>query len=114
AGPDGATRSLLGHWIAEAGVQRAFGVLLPELCDAAFIDIRPALAHLGIRASRADRFAADLGLAAAVEEPRLHAIVEAANASPVPVVLGAHSLVAGGVQLLNQWAWDERDGLPVS
>ncbi|MQC18924.1 MAG: hypothetical protein DWG80_07605, partial [Chloroflexi bacterium] len=108
---DGTARSLLGQWIAEAGAPRAFGELLPQLCDAAFIDIRPALVHLGIRPSRADRFAADLGLADAIEDPALRALVEAANASPVPVVLGGHSLVGGMVPLLNQWAWDEHDGL---
>ena len=106
---DGTARSLLGQWIAEAGVERAFGVLLPELCDAAFIDIRPALVHLGIRPSRADRFAADLGRADLIADAGLRALVEAANASPVPVVLGGHSLVGGVTQLLVQWAWDEHD-----
>ncbi len=106
---DGSARSLLAQWIAEAGVERAFGTLLPELCDAAFIDIRPALAHLGIRPSRADRFAADLGRADAIEDARLREIVEAANAAPVPVILGGHSLVGGTIPLLNQWAWDEHD-----
>ncbi|RLT34603.1 MAG: hypothetical protein DWI58_20385 [Chloroflexi bacterium] len=108
---DGTARSLLGQWIAEAGAERAFGTLLPDLCDAAFIDIRPALVHLGIRPSRADRFAADLGRADVIEDPRLRAIVEAANASPVLVVLGGHSLVGSALPLLNQWAWDEHDGL---
>ena len=108
---DGTARSLLGQWIAEAGPERAFGELLPELCDAAFLDIRPALVQLGIRASRADRFAADLGQAGAIEDPALRRIVAAAVASPVPVVLGGHSLVGGCMHLLNQWAWDEHDRL---
>ena len=108
---DGTARSLLGQWIAEAGAARAFGTLLPELCDAAFIDIRPALVHLDIRPSRGDRFAADLGRADLIEDARLREIVEAANASPVPVVLGGHSLVGSAIPLLNQWAWDDHDGL---
>jgi hypothetical protein len=108
---DGTARSMLGQLLVEAGARRFFGELLPELGQAAFIDIRPALVHLGIRPSRADRFAADLGLAAEVEDPRLREIVEAANASPVPVVLGGHSLVGGVLMLLNQWAWDVHDGL---
>ena len=106
---DGTARSMLGQWIAEAGASRAFGTLLPQLCDAAFIDIRPALVHLGIRPSRHDRFAADLGVADAIEDAALREIVEAANVSPVPVVLGGHSLVGGVLPLLNQWAWDEHD-----
>lgn len=111
AGTDvaGMARSLLGQLIAEAGPERAFGALLPQLCSAAFIDLRPALVQLGIQASRADRFAADLGQAEAVEDPRLRAIVQAARIAPIPVVLGGHSLVGGCLELLNQWAWDERD-----
>lgn len=106
---DGTARSILAALIAEAGPERVFGDLLPQWCDAAFIDIRPTLVHLGIRPSRADRFAADLGDPSAIEDERLRAIVAAAAASPVPVVLGGHSLVGGVVQLLNQWAWDARD-----
>lgn len=111
AGTDasGAARSILGALIAESGPARVFGTLLPEWCDAAFIDIRPALVHLGIRPSRAGRFAADAGLPEAVEDARLRAIVEAAQASPVPVVLGGHSLVGGVLPLVNQWAWDAKD-----
>ncbi len=106
---DGTARSILAALIAEAGPERVFHDLLPQWCDAAFIDIRPTLVHLGIRPSRADRFAADLGDPALIEDERLRAIVAAASASPVPVVLGGHSLVGGVVQLLNQWAWDARD-----
>lgn len=108
---DGTARSMLGQLLEEAGPKRFFSRHLPELAEAAFIDIRPALVHLGIRPSRADRFAADLGLAAQVSDPALREIVEAANASPIPVVLGGHSLVGGVLMLLNQWAWDVHDGL---
>lgn len=113
AGTDtaGTARSLLGALIAEAGPERAFGTLLPELARAAFLDIRPALVHLGIHPSRADRFAADLGRVEEIEDGHLREIVAAAEASPVPVVLGGHSLVGGCLELLNQWAWDEHDGL---
>lgn len=106
---DGTARSILGALIAEAGPERVFGTLLPEWCDAAFIDIRPALVHLGVQPSRADRFAADAGLPAAIEDSRLRAIAEAAQASPVPVILGGHSLVGGVLNLVNQWAWDAKD-----
>ena len=111
AGTDasGTARSLLGQLIREAGPIRTFGVLLPELCRAAFIDIRPALVQLGIRPSRAGRFAADLGRRDEIEDIELRAIVEAVEVSPIPIVLGGHSLVGGSLELLNQWAWDEHD-----
>ncbi len=108
---DGSARSILGQLVDAAGPERAFGELLPEICDAAFIDLRPLLAHLGIHASRADRFAADLGQSEAIEDERLRAIVAAASASSVPIVLGGHSLVAGALMLLNDWVWDEHDRL---
>src|SRR5690606_4353304 len=105
----GDARSLLGQLIAAEGPRRFFAELLPELCDAAFIDLRPAMVHLGLHAERHDRFAADLGLTADIEDPGLRELVEAANASPVPVVLGGHTLVSGVLLLVNQWAWDEYD-----
>jgi len=105
----GEARSLLAMLIAAEGVERVFRERVPALGAAAFIDIRPACAHLGIHPGRADRFAADLGDAAAVGDPALRAIVAAAAGAPVPVVLGAHSLVSGVLMLLAEWAWAERD-----
>lgn len=106
---DGSARSLLGQLIGSVGAERFFAEMLPELCDAAFIDLRPALVHLGWHPSREDRFAADLGLADRIEEPGLRSLVAAAVRAPVPVVLGGHSLVAGALMLLNDWAWSEHD-----
>lgn len=108
---DGSARSILGQLIEVAGPDRTFTELVPELCDAAFIDIRPALAHLRLQPSRHDRFAADLLQPDAIEDPTLRAIVEAVIASPVPIVLGGHSLVGGALMLLNDWTWDEHDRL---
>ena len=104
-----AAHSMLGQQLEAVGPRRFFDELLPELCDAAFIDTRPALVQLGLRPSRADRLAADLGLAAEIELPALRELVEAAAASPVPVVLGGHSLVSGALMLLNDWAWEQHD-----
>lgn len=107
----GQVRSILGQLIEAVGPERCFGELVPDLCDAAFIDLRPALAHLGVQASRPDRFAADLGQSESIEHPELRAIIDAVNASPIPVVIGGHSLVAGVLMLLNDWVWTERDRL---
>jgi len=104
-------RSMLGQLIEAVGPEHCFQELIPQLCDAAFIDIRPVLAHLGWQPSRADRFAADLGLADEIEDDGLRSFVEAAVASPVPVVLGGHSLVVGALMLLNDWVWNEHDRL---
>ncbi|MSQ41664.1 MAG: hypothetical protein EXR65_01310 [Dehalococcoidia bacterium] len=105
----GEARSLLGQLIAAVGPARFFRELLPELCDAAFIDTRPALVQLGLAPSRADRFASDLGLVGEIADRGLRTLTEEAAAASVPVVLGGHSLVAGVLMLLNDWAWGERE-----
>lgn len=108
---DGRARSLLGQLIATTGAERFFADLLPTLCDAALIDVRPALVQLGLHATANDRFAADAGLPDEIAEPALRDLVRAALAAPVPVVLGGHTLVAGALMLLNDWAWAEHDRL---
>ena len=106
---DGSARSLLGRLLAAVGPVQFFANVLPELCDAAFIDTRPMLAQLQLHPSRADRFAADLGLADEIEDRPLRELVEAASNSPVPVVMGGHSLVAGALMLLGDWVWEQHD-----
>jgi len=101
-------RSLLAFHLREVGCRRFFGEL-GELADAACLDTRPLLAHLGVRGSRADRFWSDLGCPERIEEPFLREFTEAAKGAPIPVVLGGHSLVAGGLMLLNEAAWREED-----
>ena len=50
-----------------------------------------------------------MGLAGEISDEGLRELVKAAVASPVPVVLGGHSLVAGALMLLHDWAWEQRD-----
>ena len=104
----GEARSLLAFHLREVGSRRFFAEL-GELADAACIDTRPLLAHLGVRASRADRFWSDLGCPEQVQEPFLREFTEAAREAPLPVLLGGHSLVAGGLMLLTEAAWREED-----
>ena len=104
----GEARSLLAFHLRAVGCQRFFAELA-ELADAVCIDTRPLLAHLGVQATRADRFWSDLGCAAKIEEPFLREFTEAAQQAPVPVLLGGHSLVAGGLMLLTEAAWREED-----
>jgi len=101
-------RSLLAFHLREVGCRRFFAELA-ELSDAACIDTRPMLSHLGVQASRADRFWSDLGRPEQIEEPFLREFTQAAREAPLPVVLGGHSLVSGGLMLLNEHAWREED-----
>lgn len=104
----GEARSLLAYHLREVGSERFFAEIA-EMADAACIDVRPLLSHLGVDASRADRFHADLGRADEIENAFLREFVEAAAAAPIPVVLGGHSLVSGGLMLLTEAAWREQD-----
>jgi hypothetical protein len=104
----GAARSLLAFHLREVGCARFFGELA-EMADAVCFDTRPLLAHLALDASRADRFWSDLGCPERIAEPFLREFTAAARDAPVPVLLGGHSLVAGGLMLLNEAAWREED-----
>ena len=104
----GQVRSLLGFYLAEVGPGPFFATLA-QLGDAAFIDTRVLLAHLGLAASRRDRFLSDLGSPGDIGEPFLRDFTEAALAAPIPVLLGGHSLVSGGLMALIEFAWREHD-----
>jgi hypothetical protein len=101
-------RSLLAFHLREVGCERFFGEL-GELADAACIDTRPMLSHLGVAASRADRFWSDLGRPDEIQDAFLKEFTQAASDASIPVLLGGHSLIAGGLMLLNEAAWREED-----
>ncbi len=105
---EGKARSLLGFFLEQVGPQRLMDSLA-ELGDAAFIDTRVLLAHFRIEAARADRFLSDLGRWQEVREPFLRDLTRAALQAPIPVLLGGHSLMSGGLMALNEFAWRERD-----
>lgn len=104
----GRVRSLAGLIIDEAGISR-FIEALAELGDAAIIDTRVLLAHKRIEATRSDRFLSDARRSAEIGEPFLRELTEAAVAAPLPVLLGGHSLVAGSLLALNQFAWEQSE-----
>jgi hypothetical protein len=104
----GKVRSLLAYHLEAVGPGRFFE-MLASLGDAAFIDTRVLLAHRRIEASRADRFLSDAGRWRAIGDAFLREFTRSALAAPVPVLLGGHSLMAGGLMALNEHAWAGRD-----
>jgi hypothetical protein len=100
----GEARSLLGYHYQEAGPQRFFENLA-QLGRAVFLDSRVIFAHLGVWPPAADRFNSDLRRPERIAHPVVREFTQAALAAPLPVVLGGHSLVSGGLYALVEAAW---------
>lgn len=104
----GLARSLLGMYLAQVGFDRFFAALA-ELCDAAFVDTRVLTAQARRFPERCDRFLSDIGRWQEIADPFLRELTAGAVRAPVPVLLGGHALVSGGLMALVQAAWDEHD-----
>ena len=87
----------------------AFFDRLAKAADAAILDTRPLLAAGNELPPAQDRYASDLFLADEVLDPRWRAFTEAARDASIPVVLGGHNLVSGGLFLLADRCWKGRD-----
>jgi hypothetical protein len=98
----GEVRSLLGLYMDAKGV-RGLVEALEQLCDAAFLDTRVLFAHQHLTVSRPDRFASDALLPEQVSDPWVRKLTEAVLTANIPIVLGGHSLISGGL-----WALSER------
>ncbi len=101
-------RSLLGLLLDEVGIAR-FAEELAALGDAVVLDTRVLLAHAAERPTREDRFQSDLLAPQHICDPWLRELTAALAAAKVPVLLGGHSLVSGGLMALNDQAWLEND-----
>jgi CTP:molybdopterin cytidylyltransferase MocA len=108
----GEVRSLLGMQIEAVGLSRFFLEVVPRLGDAAFVDDRVLWAHYGLWPGAEDRFNSDLFRPDRIANPFVRDLTAAAMTCPVPVVLGGHSLVAGGLYVLVEAAW-KRSGIEI-
>jgi CTP:molybdopterin cytidylyltransferase MocA len=96
-------RSLLGRLLERDGPEH-LGDLVADHADGALIDTRVLLAaRTGADEagwpSAEDRYASDLLLAERVADPWLRDLTAAAADAPVPILLGAHTLVGPGAVL---------------
>jgi len=96
----GEVRSLLGRMLELVGPQ-AFFDELANVADAVLLDSRVMMVASGHYAPNAERFASDLFLVNEIRDPWLHAFTEAAAHAPIPVLLGGHTVVAGGLYALT-------------
>jgi len=97
----GLVRSLLADYLDLVGSERFFGEM-GELADAMFLDSRVIMAarKRGVWPLPADRFHSDLRRPDGIADPFLRDFTVAAVAASIPVVLGGHSLVSGGLLAL--------------
>ncbi len=106
----GPPRSLLARWVEEQGAANLVAELA-SLGDAVILDTRVVMAALGGSAEMdawppsEERFASDFADSGPIQTPWLREMVEAARQSPVPFLLGGHSLVSDGIRLVLAAAW---------
>ncbi len=99
----GGARSLLGFYLESSGARDFFGTLA-RLADAAVIDSRVLFAHRHLRPHAVDRFSSDLLQAESIGDPFIRDFTLAAREAAIPVLLGGHSLVSGGMYALVETA----------
>jgi CTP:molybdopterin cytidylyltransferase MocA len=97
----GEVRSLIGQFIDAVG-PREFFQQLATTAEVVFFDTRVWMAHAKLNLSEADRFFSDLGAVDRIENACLREFTAAAFDAPIPVILGGHSLVAGGLWALAE------------
>jgi hypothetical protein len=95
----GEVRSLLADYLDLVGIASFFDQLA-ELADGVLMDNRVILAARGLWPSASDRFNSDLHRWEQVGEPFLQRFTRGAAAARVPVMMGGHAVVAGGLMAL--------------
>ena len=104
----GEVHSLLGYYLQERGPKRFFDVLA-EMGQAALIDTRVLFHHLHLDLSAPDRFYSDMMRPELMQNAYAREFTQAAMEAPIPVVMGGHTLVAGGLWALIDAAWLAKD-----
>ena len=91
----------LGMLLEQRGPE-ALAAVVGRLADGALIDSRVLMAHRfgadeDAWPSAEDRFASDLHQSGSVSDPWLRALTAAAADAPIPIQLGAHTLIGPGI-----------------
>jgi hypothetical protein len=105
----GQVRSLLADFLSLVGPQHFFNTLA-DLSEAVLLDNRVILAARQLWPATVDRYHSDLLRWKRIEEPFLRELAQAAAAAPVPVLMGGHSIVAGGLMALAEICAAARGG----
>jgi len=87
----------------------AFFDALENSAAAAIIDSRPLLARNGCLPSPHERFSSDLFRVSELTDPLWIEFTQRALDCSIPILLGGHSLVSGGLYLLSEICWKGRN-----
>ena len=109
----GYMRSFAGQYIEKSGLSQFIRVV-EESADCAVLDIEPLCAHFRVAPSAHDLFMSSVGEGESIENSWLqeftHAIVEAR----IPIILGGHNLVQGGLLALVDASRYRRRAMSIS
>jgi hypothetical protein len=97
----GEARSLLGYYMDRVGAADLIATL-GQLADGILLDSRVLFAHRRLHPSASDRFHSDLLMPDPIEDAFVRELTEAARTTSVPILLGGHSLVSGGMYALAE------------
>ncbi len=97
----GEVESLIGFFIEEFGISKFFKYL-ERVAELAFIDTRVLFAHFKLDLQAEERFLSDMGRWQEIANPWLKEFTRTAVECEIPVLLGGHSLVSGGLWLLAE------------
>jgi hypothetical protein len=100
---EGQVFSFIADHIERAG-EGEFVKQLARTSDLVLFDTRVYMAHHHICPTDEERFASDLGLAQKISDARLRRLTEVVGESQVPILLGGHNVVSGGVYALAEIA----------
>lgn len=100
--------TITGQLIHRDGID-TFISQLAASCDGALIDTRPLLSQAGSLPPPADRFASDLFRPDLIQDRLWAEFTRVVIEAPIPIILGGHSLLSGGLHILPKIAWKGRD-----
>ncbi len=106
--PDAETDRICGSIFEQAG-WNAFFASLGKHASAAILDTRPLLTTLSDMPSTADRFRSDLLRIDRIENPTWKSFTQAAQRASLPVLLGGHNLMSGGLYAIGCACWKRRN-----
>jgi len=101
---NGETWSLAGLCLERIGALAFFETLSAHL-EGVILDSRVLFHHLELQPLRRDRFFSDLLRPGEITDPSVRRFTEEALESPIPILLGGHTLVSGGLYALAESAW---------